>query len=312
MREHLQRCLCCARSIALAVVTDQACPLCGSWEVLSICSKARGLTAFRCVQCRGCGFYFVNPVPDAETLSQFYDAKYVARHGETWHSSEDKLNRAVVRRLCRLGVRSLLDLGAGQGRFVRMARDQGVEAVGVEALLENCRAAREHYGLSLVNASLEEYLERASPGLECVTMLNVLEHVPKPLPVLRRIAALLRPGGFLLVVVPNVSFTLTLGWLRRRLRFSDVYMLESRRFSQQGFDPPIHMCSFDAPHLGTALGRAGLVTMHVSQAPVIESPKLAMRVAKRAVQWAGLALELLTGGRTVWGYSLLALARRPE
>jgi SAM-dependent methyltransferase len=264
------------------------------------------------VRCRSCGFHFVNPVPDAETLSRFYDDSYVARHAETWHGGEDGLNRGVIRRLRSLGVQSLVDLGAGQGRFVRMARDHGIEAIGVEAGSANCRVARERYDVALVETSLEEYVAQARSGWECVTMLNVLEHIPRPLPVLRRIAELLRPGGVLLLVVPNVSFTLTLGWLRRLLGFSDIYMLESTRFSQQGFDPPIHMCSFDAPHLRDALARVGLVVECVTQAPVIASSKLAMRVAKRSVQWAAQLLERVTAGRAVLGYSLLAVARRGE
>ncbi len=290
--------------------SEQPCPLCGSGREVTVCSKVLGATTFRCVRCADCAFHFVNPVPDAESLSRYYDDAYSARHQETWHGGEDGLNRAVIERLQGLGVRSLVDLGAGQGRFVRAALDHGIAAIGVEAGAENCRAALSRYDVRLVEGDLETYVAGAGAGLECVTMLNVLEHVPRPLPVLERIATLLKPGGVLLVVVPNVAFTLTLGGMRRLLGFKDVYMLESQRFSQQGFDPPIHMCSFDAPHLRTAMEKAGLVPVSLTQAPVIISASLAMRTAKRAVQWAGRALEVGTGGRMIWGYSLLAVSRR--
>src|SRR5690606_37628144 len=116
---------------------------------------------------------------EAELLA-LYDAEYSAGHGETWHGLEDHLNSAVLARLARRGVRSLTDLGAGQGRFVRQALDSGIDAQGVEPSRLNCDAARDLYGLALQRLTVQQFLSGRDGDLECITMLNVFEHLPDP------------------------------------------------------------------------------------------------------------------------------------
>ncbi|HEX6308118.1 MAG TPA: class I SAM-dependent methyltransferase [Longimicrobiales bacterium] len=263
------------------------------------------------VRCSACGFHHVNPEPGETELLALYDAEYSGRHDLTWHGLEDELNRRVIRDLLRRGVHALTDLGAGQGRFVHLARQAGIDAVGVEPSPLNCAAARARYGLELIPLGVRQFLATRPAGLECITMLNVLEHVPGPLTALRALHEALRPAGTLAVVVPNVDFSLALARLRRAARFRDVYMLHSTRFSQQGFDPPIHLSSFDARHLRIALESAGLRVEHLGQAPVIRSSNPIARLAKRTVAAAGRTIQLLSRGRIIWGYSLYAIARRP-
>ncbi len=286
--------------------------MCGATDDEPVCCKRRGERSYTCVRCRRCAFHFVNPEPDEGELLALYDAAYEEGHRATWHGLEDELNSAVVELLRAHGVTSVVDLGAGQGRFVQMARGAGLAAEGVEPSAANCRAAAVRYGLALQRATIRAFLETAPPGdLAAVTLLNVLEHLPDPQGVLRDLFATVRPGGLVVVVVPNVRFTLLLGWVRRRLGFRDVFMLESARFTQQGFDPPIHLSSFDAVHLRRALESAGFDVPTMRQAPVIGTARAAVTLAKRTVQNVGRALELMTGGRVVWGYSLLAVARKP-
>jgi SAM-dependent methyltransferase len=291
------------------VVRTIACPLCGGSDHAPVCAKRRGAASYSCVRCASCGFYFVNPEPDAAELDAAYDAEYSERHAGVWHGAEDGLNRRIIARLRRLGVTALVDLGAGQGRFVRSALDAGLRASGVEPSRLNCDAALQRYGVSLANASVDRYLREAAAPSPCFTMLNVFEHLPDPVGVLRRLGARLSPGGVLLLVVPNVDFTLALGALRRPLGFRDVFMLESPRFSQQGFDPPIHLSSFSARTLERALAGAGLRVEALEQAPVIASSDPVSRLAKSGVRAAGAALQWVSRGRLVFGYSLLAVAR---
>lgn len=266
---------------------------------------------YDCVACTRCGFHFVNPEPTPEELAAFYGGAYQERHGEVWHGFEDNMNRAVIGRLQRLGVRSLVDLGAGQGRFVRMAKDAGIDAHGVEPTPGNVRSARERYGVELVEATVAEHLGSGPRGVECITMLNVFEHLPDPVGVMHQVRAALRPGGIVLVIVPNLDFTLALGAVRGALGLADRYLLQSTRFSQQGFDPPVHLSSFTAPHLRQVFKLAGLAVESMGQAPVIGSANPIMRVAKWSVMGIGTVLGVLSLGTVQWGYSLQAIARAP-
>ena len=91
----------------------------------------------------------------------------------------------------------LLDAGAGRGRFVMAARAAGYDARGIEPSLREPVA-------SLERATIEEAL--VEPGsLDVVTLWHVLEHLGDPGAAVTRITSWLRPGGVLLVGVPNLD-----------------------------------------------------------------------------------------------------------
>ena len=98
----------------------------------------------------------------------------------------------------------LLDAGAGRGRFVATARAAGHEAQGLEPSVRGVTAARSVYGHELVQASIDD--APVDPGsLDAVTLWHVLEHLDDPAGALARVAHWLRPGGVVLVGVPNAA-----------------------------------------------------------------------------------------------------------
>ncbi|HEX8204746.1 MAG TPA: class I SAM-dependent methyltransferase [Solirubrobacteraceae bacterium] len=96
----------------------------------------------------------------------------------------------------------LLDVGAGRGRFVAAARRAGYDATGIEPSPRGVAAAREAYGVELAAVELGE---ARGEGLDVVTAWHVLEHLDDPGAALDRIRSLLRPGGTLVVGVPNLA-----------------------------------------------------------------------------------------------------------
>jgi len=120
------------------------------------------------------------------------------------------LLRAFDRRrltfLARAGGRPpgrLLDVGAGRGRFVAQARAAGWEADGIEPSLRGVTAARAR-GVELRQAGIDEAAVPAG-SLDAATLWHVLEHLDEPGPALARIAGWLRPGGLLVIGVPNLA-----------------------------------------------------------------------------------------------------------
>lgn len=98
----------------------------------------------------------------------------------------------------------VLDAGAGRGRFVAAARAAGYEAHGVEPSARGVAAARAVYGLELLRAGIED--AAVDPGsLDAVTLWHVLEHLDDPGGALARVSDWLRPGGVVLVGVPNAA-----------------------------------------------------------------------------------------------------------
>jgi 2-polyprenyl-3-methyl-5-hydroxy-6-metoxy-1,4-benzoquinol methylase len=96
---------------------------------------------------------------------------------------------------------SLLDVGCGTGEVLAAARDRGWRAYGVEPERTGAHMARER-GLDVRIATLEESSlpERA---YDVVSAFHVLEHLPDSRAFLRSLARRARPGGAVVVEVPN-------------------------------------------------------------------------------------------------------------
>ncbi|MDQ3607705.1 MAG: class I SAM-dependent methyltransferase, partial [Actinomycetota bacterium] len=88
--------------------------------------------------------------------------------------------------------------------FVAAARAAGHDARGLEPSARGVAAAQAVYGLELERAAIED--AAIPPGsLDAVTLWHVLEHIDDPAGALARVAGWLRPGGVMLVGVPNVA-----------------------------------------------------------------------------------------------------------
>jgi SAM-dependent methyltransferase len=111
--------------------------------------------------------------------------------------------RALLLAEARPGER-VLDLGCGAGRFVAALRAAGADAVGVElaeAALE--RARRNAPGADLRLLEPDGSLPLAHGEIDLVWCSEVLEHVPDTGALLTEARRVLRPGGRLLVTVPD-------------------------------------------------------------------------------------------------------------
>jgi len=107
--------------------------------------------------------------------------------------------RALLLGEARPGER-VLDLGCGAGRFVAALRDAGADPVGVE--LADAALARARRNVP--GADLRLVAADGSHGeVDLVWCSEVLEHVPDTLGFLTEIRRVLRPGGRLLVTVPD-------------------------------------------------------------------------------------------------------------
>ena len=98
---------------------------------------------------------------------------------------------------------TLLDIGAGRGRFVAQARAAGWEADGIEPSLRGVEGARAR-GVELRQAGIDD-ADVAPGSLDAAALWHVLEHLDDPGAALERIAGWLRPGGLLVVGVPNLA-----------------------------------------------------------------------------------------------------------
>lgn len=145
----------------------------------------------------------------------------------------------------------LLDVGCGNGQLLILLRDLGwqVEGVEVDALaVGQARAS----GLEVRLGNLEAQQYPAN-HFDVITMSHVLEHVHDPAGLLRECHRILRPGGLLVAVTPNLE-----SWGHRIFR-------ESWR----GLEPPRHLFLYTAKSLQMLARNAGFAIGSLSTSPLL-------------------------------------------
>jgi 2-polyprenyl-3-methyl-5-hydroxy-6-metoxy-1,4-benzoquinol methylase len=94
----------------------------------------------------------------------------------------------------------LLDVGAGNGYFVHLARTEfHIPADGLEISTAEADYARDTFGLELLRGDLTN----VTGPYEVITSFNVLEHVKEPAALLEQMSERLAAGGLLVVTTPN-------------------------------------------------------------------------------------------------------------
>lgn len=206
--------------------------------------------SFRLIECRHCGLIRLDPWPPAEALRRYYPSSYWYAPGQTLAERLEQLWRRLV--LCdhyefvRRALRStgekgwVLDVGCGGGLLVRMLREHGIPALGLESSLQAASVAWHINGIPVVCASLEA---APLPAESCalITMFHVIEHLPDPTLYLDAARRLLKPNGRLIVQTPNAAC-----W---------QFLLLGENWS--GLDVPRHLIDFRARDLETLLDCCG-------------------------------------------------------
>ncbi len=100
----------------------------------------------------------------------------------------------------------ILDIGCASGLFLKAAADFGWRVTGIEPSEGLSGKARTLLGENAaVHAGTLENCRLAPESFDAVSLFDVLEHVPDPLSFLARCAALLKPGGWLFLNVPDLD-----------------------------------------------------------------------------------------------------------
>ena len=95
------------------------------------------------------------------------------------------------------------DLGCGSGVFTALAREAGVDCVGLDISARLLDVGRRRYpGLGLLAGDVEA-LPFASGSLDGVLLSGVLHHLPDPSACAREVHRVLRPGGSFAAFDPN-------------------------------------------------------------------------------------------------------------
>ena len=232
-----------------------------------------------------------------------------------WRARRELVLDVLRRRVPDLEHRALFDIGCGSGGLLHFLAVSGVAVAGAcDAYRESLQIVRRRLEVPLVLADGGR-LPPLGEGLGLVSLFDVLEHVDDDVGMLRWIAAVLAPGGFLVLTVPAHPFLFDemdeLAHHRRRYRRPEL----REKLQTAGLEVTL-LSHFMGPLvplmlLVRALSRAFAARTHTP----LERRTFEARVVPGL---NGLMLALLRSERFClrglslpFGTSLLALARRP-
>jgi SAM-dependent methyltransferase len=105
------------------------------------------------------------------------------------------------------GRHAVVDVACGQGHFLELLKEAGVEGVGVEVDAELCAVCREK-GLPVIHDDLFVHLRSVAPGTyDAAHVSHIIEHLPPPqvAELFRLLHRILPPGAPMVVLTPNIA-----------------------------------------------------------------------------------------------------------
>ncbi|RJQ27342.1 class I SAM-dependent methyltransferase [Candidatus Parcubacteria bacterium] len=163
---------------------------------------------FTLVECNECGLIYLNPRPSFKILGKYYNDDYYEKEtGKRFNSSAESILDALrslrvnyIRRYRRQG--EILDIGCGRGDLLARMKKMGWGTCGIQISENSISAAKINYGLNILYGDFVD-LDLGSRQFDVVSFFYVLEHVHRPKAYLEKARNLLKPGGVIIVSIPN-------------------------------------------------------------------------------------------------------------
>ena len=271
--------------------TEHSCDFCGGRSVFA----RYDFGEHRILRCRACTFMWLDPQPSQAALHEVYGADYYRNRrffdgDETIygyfdcfseHPAKEFDNHRILDRLTQLldppgsNGRRFLDVGCGLGYLMNAASHRGYQVEGIDYNLAATEWVATNYGFP---AFCGDFMNYQGEACDAVAMLDVIEHLPRPLAALEKARSLIRPGGvFALSTMDSDSLVSRLVGKR----------LEDFRRTRE------HLFFFNRTTIREALARAGFEVLRIdSHGLTIQVDFLAQRV-RLAYPRTGAALERL-------------------
>jgi SAM-dependent methyltransferase len=160
---------------------------------------------FRLVACTDCGLVYRNPTERSIELESTYERDCPPLdtlrllHDAQRHASAEQASR--IRRMLRSGA-TVLEVGSYVGAFLAVARDAGLNAIGVD-INRPVNSFSRSLGFDVRDGQLDDI--DLSP-VDAVVIWNTFDQLADPRATVMAARARLRPGGLLAIRVPNGAF----------------------------------------------------------------------------------------------------------
>ncbi|PKP57614.1 MAG: hypothetical protein CVT88_08650 [Candidatus Altiarchaeales archaeon HGW-Altiarchaeales-1] len=180
---------------------------------------------FKLYKCKNCELMFLNPQPESiEDYPDIYDKRIDESTGmqriaknfgfflQKFYSKNTKIFETFlfpfsqyVRGIKIIPNGRYLDVGCGNGSFLYTLKriNPSGEYYGVELGNFDEEDIKAH-GLNVIRGTLED-AHYPDNYFDVITLNHVFEHVPNPSETMKELKRILKPGGILIIAVPNIN-----------------------------------------------------------------------------------------------------------
>jgi len=166
------------------------------------------------LNCQNCGLYFFADSPSDKDLSDYYKTIYSQIHQKQLHdllkvNYDSGFFKTLLNNLKNYHGQitkenpKILDYGCGHGFFLKVAKENGFEAYGVEYDDEVAKFNENELKIKMLsNGELENTSDNT---FDIIRMNHSLEHLPHPEIILEILHKKLKPNGIIVISSPNFS-----------------------------------------------------------------------------------------------------------
>ena len=252
-----------------ASATTATCPMCGSASVTITATKEEDGQRWSLARCGKCGLHFTDPQPTPDYLAKRYSGDYhqdLRVPGGTEKAFGAKYQRYADWLVPHLkpGAR-VLDIGCATGGLVKLLRDRGFAAEGLELNPETAAWGSRHYDITIHNETLEA-CGFAPASFDAAILTDVLEHTLHPRDYLANVGRLLSRDGTVLVTFPDIRS------IESRY-YRTLAKLSGRPWLWRNLHIPLHIWEFTRPTAEACFRSAGFDVIAFRRDQVIEEPE---------------------------------------
>ena len=200
------------------MIEIRTCPICdGSVFVPFITCLDHSISRekFTLIKCTQCDLVITSPRPSNDHLGKYYTSPAYTSHINQAKNTIDQIYLVVRNFTLRWKLallkkytsssteKRLLDFGCGTGEFLKVAKSNGWQTMGMEPS-HNARTHSDETVSRDIKASLQEVLS-TEEKFDAVTLWHVLEHIEDLNTTIQNLKRILVQNGTIFIAVPNHS-----------------------------------------------------------------------------------------------------------
>jgi len=190
---------------------SEKCYLCGNHNLEVVRTKLRGDVKRNMLKCKDCSLtYLAAKEADLEehyrtdyrdTNSPTVGRKMTSKEVFDVYMPFQQVRIDRIKDILHKDMR-VLDIGASSGHFLTALKEHVGERVALEFNQKDGEFMRKELGITVYDTPIEQ-TDLPTKHFDLITIFQTLEHIEDPILFLKNVHSYLKPGGYLVIEVPN-------------------------------------------------------------------------------------------------------------